>query len=226
MEGKSSEQAKGGQPPAGRSDERPLSQVKIRRPDGALPQFHEIVDLHPWVAFLFRRRTLIVLLGMVALLPIARPEFPFFVAGVTVMVLGEALRIWAAGTIHKTERLTTGGPYAYVRHPLYVGSLLLAAAFCLMTSRWESLLVAVPIFAAGYGAAISTEEKMLRHLFPQEYEEYARRVPRLIPRLTPAHPAHGAFSWRQAWGNKEYINLIWMVGLLMLFAWKMIAASG
>lgn len=209
-----------GEPPAAG-----LPEMEIRKPGGGLSNFDEIVTPHPVVAFLFRRRTLIVLLGLLALLPFARPRLDLFLAGVALALLAEAWRIWAAGTIHKTEELTTGGPYAHVRHPLYVGSLAHAVAFCLMTARWESLILAVPVFAAVYGAALSTEEQMLRRLFPRQYEEYSRRVPRLLPRLTPAGPGVGRFSWRQVWENKEYINVIWMTGLIILFGIRLVQTS-
>src|SRR5438105_8628263 len=93
-------------------------EAPVRGPSGSKSRFDEIVTPHPLVAFLFRRRTFLVLLGMLALVPFATPSPRGLAVGMGLMVLAEALRIWAAGTIHKTEELTTGGPYGYVRHPL------------------------------------------------------------------------------------------------------------
>lgn len=196
--------------------------VSVRKPGSRIPDFNEIVSPHPVVAFLFRRRTLIVLLAMVWLTFFARPEPLGFAIGLTLAILGEAWRIWAAGTIHKTETLTTGGPYAHVRHPLYVGSLAHAVAYCFMSGRWESFLIVPPLFAALYGAAVATEEAMLGKLFPEEYEAYSRRVPRFFPRFKAPEPGRGRFDWRQVRANKEYVNIIWMVVLCGLFAYRLL----
>ncbi len=188
-----------------------------RKPDGSPAAFDTIVQPPPLVAFLFRRRTLIVLLGIVAIIPFARPRPELLAAGIVLAVLAEAWRIWAAGTIHKTEELTTGGPYAFVRHPLYVGSFLHAVAYCFMSGRWQSFFFALPLFFLVYGAAVSTEEAMLRKLFGPAYDEYSRRVPRFVPRTLFAARGKGQFSWAQVLANKEYVNLIWLLLLSGLF---------
>lgn len=192
-----------------------------RGADGNIPRFDEIVTPHPVVAFLFRRRTFIVLLGILAMVPWAEPRPGMFAVGIAVALLAEAWRVWAAGTIHKTEELTTGGPYAYVRHPLYVGSFLHALGFCFMSGHWVNFLIAIPVFVLLYGAAVSTEEAMLCKIFGERYVEYGRRVPRFVPRLRVSAPGDGSFSWRQVMANKEYVNVIWLLLLSSLFIWRM-----
>jgi len=172
------------------------------------------------VAFLFRRRTFIVLFGLIAMVPWARPQPGMLAAGFALAVLAEALRIWAAGTIHKTEQLTTAGPYAFVRHPLYVGSFLHAIAYSLMSGRWESFAFVIPLFAVVYGAAVTTEEAMLKKLYGVQYEEYSQQVPRFLPRFRPAGEAGvrlGSFSWQQVLLNREWVNLIWMGAFFSLY---------
>jgi protein-S-isoprenylcysteine O-methyltransferase Ste14 len=197
--------------------------IGVRRADGRLSRFDEIVTPHPVVAFLFRRRTLIVLLGVLALVPVSRPQPYLLGIGLLVATLAEAWRIWAAGTIHKTEELTTGGPYAFVRHPLYVGSFLHAVAYCFMSGRWESPLVVLPMFCLLYGAAVTTEEQMLHKVFGERYAAYCRRVPRFIPRLARPEPGYGQFDWRQVHLNREYVNIVWMLVLSGLFALRLMA---
>lgn len=198
------------------------SQISLPRgADGNIPRFDEIVTPHPVVAFLFRRRTFIVLLGILAMVPWAEPRPAMFGVGIAVAVIAEAWRIWAAGTIHKTEELTTGGPYAYVRHPLYVGSFLHAVAFCFMSGHWINFLIAIPVFVLLYGAAVSTEEAMLRKIFGERYVDYGRRVPRFVPRLRATAAGDGRFSWRQVMANKEYVNVVWLLLLSSLFIWRM-----
>jgi len=55
--------------------------------------------------------------------------------GVPVSLAGLALRGWAAGCLAKNQRLATGGPYAYMRNPLYVGTLLVAAGLAIARSN-------------------------------------------------------------------------------------------
>jgi protein-S-isoprenylcysteine O-methyltransferase Ste14 len=185
-------------------------------------RFDEIVTPHPVVAFLFRRRTFIVLLAVAALVFLAKPNAAWLGIGVTLAVLAEAWRIWAAGTIHKSQEVTTGGPYAYVRHPLYVGSFLHSLAYCFMSGRWESFLLVPPLFFLVYGAAVSTEEAMLHTLFGEQYGEYCKRVPRFFPRLGGRQPGNGQFSWAQVWWNREWINILWVVLLSTLFAVRLV----
>src|SRR5207248_4105347 len=126
-------------------------------------------------------RTFFLLLGAVAMLIWARPRPVPFACGALLALAGEALRIWAAGTIHKSRKVTVTGPYAWVRHPLYVGSFLIMAGYALMCGRWEALVVGLPIFVLFHGAAVVVEEKMLLVLFGKDYADFSRRVPRLIP---------------------------------------------
>jgi protein-S-isoprenylcysteine O-methyltransferase Ste14 len=195
--------------------------ISVRRADGNLSRFDEIVTPHPVVAVLFRRRTLLVLISILLLVWFAAPKWGMLVPGLVLALLAEGWRIWAAGTIHKTEELTTGGPYAYVRHPLYVGSFLHSLAYCLISGRWESFLIIPPLFLIVYGAAVSTEEAMLHKIFGPRYEAYCRRVARFVPRLRKPEAGHGTFHWRQVWENKEYVNIIWVVVLTSLFVAKM-----
>lgn len=183
------------------------------------PNFDEIVTPHPVVAFLFRRRTFIVLLGSVAMIPWARPQLQMLIGGMVLCVLATAWRFWAAGTIHKTEQLTTAGPYSHVRHPLYVGSFVHAVGYALMSGRWESFLFVLPLFCAVYGAAVSTEESMLRKLYSEEYEAYSRRVPRFIPRVCGDWSGQGQFAWKQVAANREYINVGWMLMYFGIYLW-------
>jgi len=196
-----------------------------REPGGGMARFDQIVTPHPLVAFLFRRRTFLVLLGILSLAFWAQPRPDMLAVGICLAVVAECWRVWAAGTIHKTEEITTAGPYAYVRHPLYVGSFLHAVAYSFMSGRWEGFLVIIPLFLVLYSAAVSTEEAMLNKLFGDQYAEYSRRVPRFIPRLGRRESGNGRFSWAQAWANKEYVNIIWMIVLSGLFVWRLVSRA-
>jgi Phospholipid methyltransferase len=97
---------------------------------------------------------------------------------------GLALRAYASGYVKKNRELTVTGPYAYTRNPLYLGSMLMAAGFALALLSWPVALLLGIVFAVVYIPVIASEERFLRDTFPA-FAGYSRRVPRLIPRLTP-----------------------------------------
>lgn len=81
------------------------------------------------------------------------------------------------------HKLATSGPYAYVRHPIYTGMLGMLVATGLAISHWLALLVALVIFFVGTIIRVRSEEKLLREAFGQDFENYARRVPAIVPGL-------------------------------------------
>jgi protein-S-isoprenylcysteine O-methyltransferase Ste14 len=129
------------------------------------------------------------------------------------------LRGYAAGTVKKNRELTTTGPYARTRNPLYLGSMLIAAGFALALLSWPVALVLVLGFLAIYVPVIASEERFLRATFPS-FEEYSRSVPRLIPRITPARlkgkmpDEEAGFSFRLYQKHREYNALL---GAILLY---------
>jgi hypothetical protein len=117
-----------------------------------------------------------------------RAPRPAAIAWSLALVLpGLWLRGYASGYVKKNRELTTTGPYAHTRNPLYLGSIFIAAGFAVALLSWLMALVLAVGFAAIYIPVIASEERFLRVTFPG-FETYCRRVPRLIPRLTPAEP--------------------------------------
>ena len=76
------------------------------------------------------------LLGLYALVALAfwyaSPTGTSIALGLVPIAIGEGIRLWATGHLHKNDALTVTGVYAYVRHPLYLGTLLIAAGFLAM----------------------------------------------------------------------------------------------
>ena len=101
------------------------------------------------------------------------------------VIPGLWLRGYASGYVKKNQELTTTGPYAYVRNPLYLGSILIAAGFAVALESWSVGLALAIMFVAIYVPVIASEERFLRATFPA-FDEYCRLVPRLIPRVTAA----------------------------------------
>ncbi|MGP8174883.1 MAG: methyltransferase family protein [Terracidiphilus sp.] len=149
-----------------------------------------------------------------------RAPQPAAVAWSLALVLpGLALRGYAAGCVKKNCELTVTGPYAHTRNPLYLGSMLIAAGFALALLSWPVALVLAAGFCVIYVPVIALEERFLRAAFP-EFEQYCRRVPRLIPRLTPtpnprSESAHGSFSFALYLKHREY-NAVLGAALLYL----------
>jgi protein-S-isoprenylcysteine O-methyltransferase Ste14 len=114
-------------------------------------------------------------------------EFLFF-PGVVLVLLGITARMWASGHIKKNKVLATDGPYAYVRHPLYVGNLTLGFGFALASSLWWSLPLYILLILLFYPHAIRSEDEKLHRLFMEEWEHWRKETHALIPRLSPYRP--------------------------------------
>jgi protein-S-isoprenylcysteine O-methyltransferase Ste14 len=154
----------------------------------------------------------------------ARPTRTSLIAGALIMLPGLLLRGLASGHVQKDKQLTTSGPYAYTRNPLYLGSLFLAAGFAIAARSWPIVAIMVLMFALIYVPVIAGEERYLRQTFP-EYDEYARRVPRMFPRLTPYGNQQAAYSSARYWKHREYEASIGCVVLLAILIAKLIIAS-
>ncbi|MGH9528673.1 MAG: methyltransferase family protein [Terriglobales bacterium] len=133
---------------------------------------------------------------------LAHPTRKSILAGSAFVIICLLVRAVSSGHLNKNQKLATGGPYAYSRNPLYLGSLILALGFAMAAlSGGVAVLLAV-IFAAIYMPVIQAEEAFLRTTFP-EFADYTREVPRLIPRL-PSHRSGGGFSWGLYMKHREY----------------------
>jgi protein-S-isoprenylcysteine O-methyltransferase Ste14 len=145
------------------------------------------------------------------------------------VVLGLALRAWAGGSAGghtrtrsiEAPRLATAGPYAYVRNPIYLGSIVLGIGMVgLLGDPWMLLLCAAA-FTFLYVSIIPAEERFLRGEFGAEYERYCAEVPRLLPRFIPWNGATPAeFNWHAARGEAHIaLILIAIYVLLRGAAW-------
>ena len=123
-------------------------------------------------------------------------------AGIPLAIAGLGLRAWAAGHLAKNENLATGGPYSFVRNPLYVGTLLVALGIVLASRSLFLAVIAAVAFLFVYLPVIELEEQHLRSIFPL-YAPYAERVYRFLPfRRWPA--AQSRFSMALYRRNQEW----------------------
>ncbi len=142
--------------------------------------------------------------------------------GIPISLLGLALRAWAAGCLAKNQQLATGGPYAYTRNPLYIGTLLVAAGLAIAARSPGLAVLFVAVFLLVYLPVIQNEEQHLRKIFP-EYAAYAEQVPALCPRWSSATTNKlNPFRSNLYLKNQEYqAGLGFLAGMLFLL-WKML----
>jgi protein-S-isoprenylcysteine O-methyltransferase Ste14 len=111
----------------------------------------------------------------------AQPKGSLFWIGSILVVLGIAIRLWASGHIKKNKILAIDGPYAYVRHPIYVGNITLGLGFSLASGLWWSLPLFVLVLLVFYPHAISREDEKLHRAFGEEWEKWREDTRALIP---------------------------------------------
>src|ERR1035438_6557665 len=147
---------------------------------------------------------------------LAHPTWRSIALGAVSIIPGLLIRALASGHVRKNEALATSGPYAYTRNPLYLGSLLMGLGFAGAARSWWVGLALIVMFFAIYIPVIRDEEAFLRQKFP-EFEEYMRRVPRILPRLTPhsgnRNEESGEFSWKLYLKHREWNALLGVVGM-------------
>lgn len=116
---------------------------------------------------------------LVSLLGTTQPVF--FIVGTVMAALGIAVRMWAAGHVKKNKVLATDGPYAYVRHPLYVGNILLLAGFSIASMLWWSYLLMAFLLWFYYPPTIAYEDSKLHDIFGEQWENWSKDIHALIP---------------------------------------------
>jgi len=171
---------------------------------------------------LFRTRSVLATLWVLLLLAFADPWISVYSA--LAFLPGLVMRFWAQGFIGPqsrkrditTDTLTTAGPYAIFRHPLYIGNgLLVTAGLILLHPHWILISMTAVGFLVLYLLVGKAEERKLLERYGGEYEAYRRKVTPLFPRRYTG-PLFRGFNPR--WALSEYNTWIW-VGLLYLLAW-------
>jgi len=155
---------------------------------------------------------------------LAHPTLKWMLASLALVVPGIALRAVAAGHVKKNRELTTTGPYAYTRNPLYLGSMLIGIGFGIAARSFGLAIALAIMFLAIYLPVISSEEAYLRGEFAG-FDDYVRRVPRLLPRVTPATKERGSFSGALYRKHREYNAIIGTVVLYsaLVLKWYFLA---
>ncbi|MBU0508625.1 isoprenylcysteine carboxylmethyltransferase family protein [bacterium] len=184
---------------------------------------HELPRQGEW---LFRRRSFVPLLlvpvGIIALLTHPHPSgtpsllerlydlFCLFIAFLGLTVRGATSGYASAGSSGRNTRgqiadhLNVTGPYSVVRHPLYLGNILIILGVLLVTQCFFFVLVGVLAYLLFYERIIAVEEKFLEARFGERYLQWAQRTPALLPRLAQWKRAELSFSFRAAVRGEFY----------------------
>lgn len=160
----------------------------------------------------------------------ASPSWRSLAWGLPLVLLGVWMRGYAAGYVKKNAELTRTGPYAHTRNPLYLGSISIAAGFAVAAGRWWLVVLLVAMFLAIYVPTILSEESFLRAEFP-EFDEYARRVPRLAWRPTAARfdglaATSGRFDSKRYLHHREYNALVGAAAVYAALILRMLLFRG
>jgi protein-S-isoprenylcysteine O-methyltransferase Ste14 len=134
---------------------------------------------------------------------LATPSWTSLAWGLPLAGVGEALRIWAAGHLEKSREVTRSGPYRWLRHPLYVGSSLMAAGLAIAAGSIAVALIVAVYMATTITAAIVSENAFLRQTFGADYAAWQAGAMPAVERR---------FSLERAVRNREYRAL---AGLLL-----------
>jgi protein-S-isoprenylcysteine O-methyltransferase Ste14 len=200
------------------------SKVPQRNHRSVFPRFLIQVGL-----FVFAHRALVGLLPVVIAALFVRPTYPkstgelvLKMISASLIIGGVVLRAWSAGCAGKHTRtptieggkLATGGPYAFVRNPIYVGSMVLGVGMVGIIGDWRMTPFCVGTFAALYFVIIPAEEEFLQRTYPLEYKLYRKNVGRILPRLKPWPGAQQTpFDWQAALG--EWQMAVILIGILV-----------
>jgi protein-S-isoprenylcysteine O-methyltransferase Ste14 len=160
---------------------------------------------------LARFRVTIGFIAGIGALWLARPTVRSLIAGALVAVVGEAIRIWAAGHLEKGREVTTSGPYAFTRHPLYLGSTIIGVGLAVASASVIVAVLVLAYLAVTLTAAIATEEAHLTEKFGAAYPDYREGRGAGEPRR---------FSVARAMRNREHRAMAGLLLAIAVLAWK------
>ena len=164
------------------------------------------------VTRLARRRVPLGFACAVAVLYLAVPTPISLGAGGAIALVGEMVRIWAAGHLEKGREVTQSGPYRFTRHPLYAGSAIVAIGAAVASAQISAAALIGSYMAITILAAVRHEEGNMRARFGDGYDAYLESRAARVER---------AFSLRRALSvNEEYKAVLGLIALVALLAAK------
>jgi len=154
---------------------------------------------------------------------VAKPSLLTLIPAAVVVMIGVLIRLWASGFIIKNAELATNGPYSLVRHPLYVGNILIVFAFAAATGYWWPVLVVVAFLGFYYPTAIEYEDRKLASIFGDTWQEFANATPALLPTLGQSgREVSGRWSLKKSLaGNLELLVTVYLLACFSYIYFKL-----
>jgi protein-S-isoprenylcysteine O-methyltransferase Ste14 len=163
------------------------------------------------IRLLARWRVTLGFLFAAVVLWLATPTLQSLIIGAVVALLGESMRVWAAGHLEKSKEVTQSGPYRYTRHPLYLGSSLIGIGMAIASNHIVVAAIIIGYLGLTLTAAMKSEEAHLREKFGDAYDAYAeKRAPRV----------ERVFSFERAIYNREHHTIAGLLTGLAILAAK------
>ena len=146
---------------------------------------------------------------------LSQPTLYFFILGCLLVLDGLLIRLYASGFVYKNKELSTSGPYAYVRHPLYTGNILILIGISLASGCISAFVISIIFFWFYYPAAIEYEDRKLKSLFPDSWDCWSQQTPALVPKFKFNRLNLAEWSWEKSL-KKNYEPVIFAFVLLWL----------
>ena len=148
------------------------------------------------------------------------------------LVIGQIFNTWAVGHLVKSVKLITSGPYAHVQNPLYFGRLMMLTGFCLMArmdyfiNLWLLLIGCAYFFYYYFPRKLRIEGNRLRRFHGEIWERYYASVPKLFPSFRAYPGSTQRWSWQLAIRSREYLVILGLILVIILFAYKVQNPAG
>ena len=146
---------------------------------------------------------------------LSQPTLYFFILGCLLVLDGLLIRLYASGFVYKNKELSTSGPYAYVRHPLYTGNILILIGISFAAGSISALVISIIFFWFYYPAAIEYEDRKLKSLFPDSWDSWSQQTPALVPKFKFNRLNLAEWSWEKSL-KKNYEPVIFAFVLFWL----------
>ena len=146
---------------------------------------------------------------------LSQPTLYFFILGCLLVLDGLLIRLYASGFVYKNKELSTSGPYAYVRHPLYTGNILILIGISFAADSISALVISIIFFWFYYPAAIEYEDRKLKSLFPDSWDSWSQQTPALMPKFKFNRLNLAEWSWEKSL-KKNYEPVIFAFVLFWL----------
>jgi multisubunit Na+/H+ antiporter MnhG subunit len=168
---------------------------------------------------LARRRVALGFVCGALVLWLANPTGTTLLAGTSIAIVGECLRVWAAGHLNKSREVTMSGPYRWFAHPLYVGSSVMGVGLAVASNNVAAAGAIALYLAVTLTAAVKNEEAFLRRAFGDRYDRY-RRGRRGVEVEGDAAETHRRFTLARATANREHRAVLGLAAAVLLLVLK------